>query len=472
MESYNRYDESEELRELIDKFEDMLVRKDVYYFDVGEFEDIIDFYLDENNLDKSGFAIKMAIEQHPNSTTFLLKKAQLLANSNKPDNAISLLNKIEETSFSEDMFDYYLLKANIFSQLRQYEKAIEQYKILLKNDYFDPSEIYMYISFEYENLGNYNKAIANLKKAIELDPDNDSILYEIGYCFEVVNRTEDSIKFFLQYIDRNPYSEAAWFNLGIAYSNIELYEKSIEANEYVIAINDGFSSAYFNKANALANLNRFDEAITVYEETLELEDAESTTYFYIGECYEKMANKEKAMYYYKKAVELDDSFSEAWMGIGSIHEEDGNAKEALFYMRKAVDSDPLNPNFWYMLGDVQYNLELISDALESYSKVIEISPEIPEIWLDYSDAYFELEEKEKAIESIIKGIEEAGRNASLLYRLAAYLFKTGKDAQAFLHLEDALNMDHEKHKELAEYAPELMSDSRITGLIELYSNKD
>jgi tetratricopeptide (TPR) repeat protein len=125
-----------------------------------------------------------------------------------------------------------------------------------------------------------------------------------------------------------------------------------------------------------------------------------------------------------------------------------------------------------MLGDLQYNFDMIDEAIASYAKVSELSPEIPEIWLDYSDAYFEIGEHEKAIEIINQGLEENDKNVSYIYRLAAYLFKTGKDSQALIHLEDALSTNYEKHQELEDYDPELMKDSRIISLIKLYSIKD
>ncbi len=92
------------------------------------------------------------------------------------------------------------------------------------------------------------------------------MIYEISFCYEFANKTEDSISYFQSYIDKYPFSKAAWFNLGIAYNNIDLYEKAIEAYDFAIAIDDNFSSAYFNKANSLANIGMYKDAIVAYKE--------------------------------------------------------------------------------------------------------------------------------------------------------------------------------------------------------------
>ena len=213
--------EENEVSELVFRFEQMLRNDNSLFFDVEEYEEIIDYYLDINDLKKSGLAISRASEQHPYHHAFLIRKARLIAGSGKPDKALDLLNQLEKPYGKE--IDLIFTRAGVYSMMKQHQKAVDEYLSLIEF-YEEPGEIYTNIAFEYENMGNYNKAVAYLKKALECEPENDMLLYELGYCFEVINRTEDSVKFFLNYIDQNPYSDVAWFNLGIAYSNLELYE--------------------------------------------------------------------------------------------------------------------------------------------------------------------------------------------------------------------------------------------------------
>ena len=94
-----------------------------------------------------------------------------------------------------------------------------------------------------------------------MNQENEAVVYELSFCFEISNRTKESIAYFGNFLDKNPYSKAAWFNLGIAYNNTEEYDKAIEAYDFAIAIDDSFASAYFNKANSYANLNLYEKAI-------------------------------------------------------------------------------------------------------------------------------------------------------------------------------------------------------------------
>ncbi|MBM3434677.1 MAG: hypothetical protein FJY07_00500 [Bacteroidetes bacterium] len=82
--------EDEQLKSLVDRFDRMVQKGERYFFDVDEFEMIIDHYLIDNQLDKTNLAIKYAMEQHPRISSFMLKKAQMLVSSNHINKALEL----------------------------------------------------------------------------------------------------------------------------------------------------------------------------------------------------------------------------------------------------------------------------------------------------------------------------------------------------------------------------------------------
>ena len=65
--------ESEEFLLLLQKYEKMLESKDSVFFDVEEYEQIIDFYLDEFQYEKAKKAAEMASVQHPTSVEIKYK---------------------------------------------------------------------------------------------------------------------------------------------------------------------------------------------------------------------------------------------------------------------------------------------------------------------------------------------------------------------------------------------------------------
>jgi tetratricopeptide (TPR) repeat protein len=466
---FNPYSDSDpETLELAKRFEQMLKDDQHYFFDLDEFEELIDYYLFNNEMRKSESCIRLALEQYPGETGLLLKKAQYLISIDKNKKALKILSDLDHDNYGD--YEVHLAKGDLYSQLDRSEKAIEEYSLALDHsDNLD--EILSNIAFEYENLGKYEKAIEFLMKAIEQNPDNESALYELSFCFEIMQQREKAITFLEAYIDKRPFSRAAWFNLGIAFSNLELFEKAIDAYDYAIAIDETFASAYFNKANCYANLNNFPAAVETYLETSFHENPEPLTFYYIAECYEKMEKYESAIQYYTKALDLDPDFGDAWLGAGVAYDALNNPKVALTYVEHAIKIAPTIPDYWFLKGDIQIKLAQIDEGVLSYRKVIELEPNDPEVWLELSMVYADQQDYNKALEILKEGLKWHEKNPDFFYARSIYLFKTGKNQQAREVLENALTMDYEGHRKIFKAFPDLRENQTITDIIEGYRDK-
>ena len=87
-------DEEENLRFSLSKFESMLKTNKVLFFDLEEFEYIILHYLDSGKLNLAKKALKLALEQHPNSIGLKLVQIELLVFSDKIQQAEKLIYEI------------------------------------------------------------------------------------------------------------------------------------------------------------------------------------------------------------------------------------------------------------------------------------------------------------------------------------------------------------------------------------------
>ena len=257
--------EGQDFEEVLKRFEDMLTTGKHSFFDADELEDIIEYYFQWLNYEMVKKAIDFGIKQFPYSSSLKIKQAQYLSSQHYTKEALNLLNEIEQIESAN--FDLFMARGYIYSQMGLGEQAIENFKKALPlAEYKD--EVYLALGVEFLNEEKPDDAIYYLKKAIKINPRNEVALNELSLCYDLTNKAEEAISFFLDYIDEFPYSYYAWFNLGLAYNRFGLFEKAIEAYDYAIVINDKFSSAYFNKANSLAQLEKYREAIEVYKETL------------------------------------------------------------------------------------------------------------------------------------------------------------------------------------------------------------
>ena len=86
-----------------------------------------------------------------------------------------------------------------------------------------------HIAYVYQNMGDYETSITYLKLCLEQNMENQDALYELAFCYDVLDNQQESVLFYQQYIDNEPYSYAAWYNLGDAFTKLSLFEKAIDA---------------------------------------------------------------------------------------------------------------------------------------------------------------------------------------------------------------------------------------------------
>lgn len=456
-----------EFEGIINRFEQMVKDDSQYFFDVDEFEAIIDYYLDTQELEMAAKAISEGLRQHPSCTEFDIRKARLLAYEKKYYEALELLNHIELLEPANDQV--YMAKGEIYSMMNKHELAIEEYKKSIPYAE-NPEEIYASIAYEYENKNDYPQAIAYLKKALKVKPDSENIIHEIAFFFELIGKEEDAIDFFTEFLDKNPYSKVAWFNLGVFYNTLELYEKAIEAYEFTLAIDEEFSSAYFNIANSYSGLQHYKKAIKYYEKTFEFETPEPLTYYYIGESYENLGEYEIAKDNFNKAIKLDDKIGDPWAGLARIALKQKQDIKAIKYYEKAISLIPLNDDFKYELGVVKLKNRLFYEAENLFAEVVEHDSTFIEAWINYSVCLNHSANIDAAIDIIEQAIEKNKDEASLWYRLAGLLYKSGKVQQAYYYIETAMKLNFETHFELLEFLPELEKESRFVELLGVYKS--
>lgn len=463
--------EQSELIELVERFEKMMRENARYFFDVDEFEEIMDYYLDSGKF-KAAFAVlDIAKSQHPYSLDFSLREAELLAITNQPEKAMTVLSRVEYLEGGNP--DFYLTRASVQSQLGHYSKAISNLQEAIRHTDHpaDKDNIYMSLAFEYQNLDNIEQAIFYLKQSLQNNPSNEDALYELVYCFDQLHQAEAGIAYFQEFVDNNPYSLHGWYNLGNLYLQFDLLEKGISAYDFALVIDDSFPAAHFNKAGALSRLERYEDAIEAYQHTLAINSADAITHYYIGESYEKLEDYPTAHQYYQNAVKHDPYLADAWLGIGVMLDYQNRLTEGIHYIKKAIGLDQENAEYWFVLGEVERKLGFIEDAKFAFEKVIHFDSSNTDIWLDYADMLYEQNNLEGAIEVVDRGLKHHTQDSNLFYRLTAFHLLQGRETEALDALRSGLQLDAENHHELFEYFPLSRKNIRVLDLIETYKKQ-
>lgn len=451
----------------VERYEAMLRKRTKAFFDVEDLELVIDHYLQENDTRRAKEALDFAMAQHPGSVELMYSEAVVLMNLGRLNKALEVLDalgKLEPWSA-----EVHLHKGSIQSQLRNYRRAIEHYRRALDLADEGHDEILLDLAFEHESLGKHDEAIDLLKRGLEVNPENEGLLYELAHCFEHTGADQSAVAFFRQFTNDHPYSLVAWYSLGNALSRLDRIDESNEALEFCLAINEGFSSALFTKARNLLVKGDYGGAVTCYEEALAIEGPQAVIFSYIGECFEKMERYEQALIHYDQAIALDPNWVDAWVGRGVVKDIQGKLTESVKDLETAVRLAPDSGDAWYYYANALGRTERYADSIAAYARVNALDAGNLDGWLDHADLLLGLKGPEAALLKLREGDQVHRLNPRYRYRLASYLLRTGQQQQGLLELEEALMADHASHAQFIEHYPEAAAMPQVIHLLGLYA---
>ncbi len=449
----------------LSKFESMLQSNKVYFFDSEEFEEIVYYYMDTGKMNLAKKAIALSLTQHPTSIPLKLIKVELLVFENKLKEAEKLLNNLENIDPTFD--EIYIQKAAILSKSDKHKAAIIELQKALKltNDLAD---VHALLGMEYLFLEAFDTARESFEICLNEDIEDYAALYNIIYCFDMLDRNNDAINFLNNYIDENPYSEVAWHQLGRQYTTIDKFNEAIRAYDYAILIDEFFIGAYLEKAKVLEVMFRYEEAISNYQIALQIDDPTAFTYLQIANCYERLNDTKKAIKYYHKAVVEDPMLDKAWLLLTDLYLQDNNPQKALYFIQKALEIDADNYDFLNRFAEINIKLNLFEEAAKAFQKSILLGDKRLAIYIAIADIFHFIGDYNDALQILLEAKHGYPNSAEIFYRLSGLNFLLRKESDAVFYLENALKIDFDYCEVIKDLFPEMFTKEVVKKLVDKF----
>ncbi|MBC9912476.1 tetratricopeptide repeat protein [Chitinophaga varians] len=460
----------DDLRDLLQQFENLRAGKSHSFLDEDSFEQIIDYYDEQDEMPIALQAAEIAIEQFPYSSALLLKKANLLIETKKYKEALHLLDKA--ALLDRNDINLYILQTDVYLALNQHQKAADVLNEQI--DQFegeDKTELLLELADVYDDWEEFEKVFDCLKMALEHDPNNEEALHKICFWTEFTGRNEESIRLHTWIIDEHPFNHLAWFNLGTAYQGLKLYEKAIDAYQYAVAIDEKFDYAYRNMGDAYIRLRKYADAIEVLQKHLEIAKPEDVIYEAIGHCYERQRKYTQARYYYRKASHLSPNDDKLFYKIAVAYMMEENWDNAAKSLLNALKINKQSAEYNMSLGECYLQLGKEKDALLYFVNAVRIRPKSVQPWQELVKGLYVFGFLEEALDQLAAAEEKAGRKPVFQYYRAAILIAQGKTKEGLLHLETALQQAPKALKKLVELDPAILQHVSVVDLIGQYRKK-
>lgn len=464
-EQERNYFSGEDISEALSEFKNSLITGRKKYFDVSDFEDIIEQLMDEGDLNTSEVAVIQGLQIHPDSVALKLKYGQVLLSKGRYEQAIKYISLAEKMEANNP--DIHLIKGSAWLILGEDHAAEKSFGKAVKTAGSEEDDILFHIGEAYVQAGEVKKAVLFFEKALQKNPLNETALYELGFFSDMRGDFKKSIDYYNRYLDIDPFNYSTWFNLGITYNKAGDFKKAVEAYEFSLALNEDFHQAYFNIGNASANAGNYNDAIKNYRDFLEFEPENDDAHCYIGECYLNLQNYNRAEKFYEKAIQLNKENDSAWFGAGLVMWVERKFTESAVFISKALKIDGTNPEYWLTLAKVYNENNRPKEAEKALKRAAKLEPENSEIWLTAAEVYLKFGELNNAL-AIIETAVKKNKDVQLKYRLVGLLLESKREKEALQWLQESLQQDHKKINLLFDYYPKASKNKGLKKVIDRY----
>jgi tetratricopeptide (TPR) repeat protein len=295
---------------------------------------------------------------------------------------------------------------------------------------------------DFIETANFNDAIAQFSKAIELDPDYVDAYIARANAYENLGKFEEASEDFSRALVFKPKEEDISYRLGVTYNKLNKYDEALVALNRATKLAKRNLPPYQEKVKTLLALEDYKFAIKVADTALLLKE-DALNFYQHGLVNEKLGKPIDAEKDYLKAVAKDRRYIDGYLSLAELRTELNNLDQAMNNCNTVINLDSRNTRAYLIRSEIyKKGLDYVS-AINDISKIILIEPENLEMYYIRGTYYQEFNQHGNAINDFNKVILVNDKNPD------AY-FARAKSYEEIMNYEAAAK-DYETITALSEF---------------------
>jgi tetratricopeptide (TPR) repeat protein/serine/threonine protein kinase len=290
----------------------------------------------------------------------------------------------------------------------------------------------------HEKLRQYDKAVADCSKAIELKPDDPGAWVSRGFAHGKLHQHGKAVANYTKAIELKADFAVAWNNRGMAHWGLRHYDQALADLSKAIALDPGLVKAWSNRAMVHWGLRQYDQAIADLSKAIALRPDYAEAWSSRGNVYNQLGKYDQALADCSKAIELKPDYFEAWCNRGNVYQRLRQYRKAIADFSRAVEVKPDGFEAWYNRGLAHSRLRQYDKAVADCSKAIKLQPDLSQAWGVRGLAHWNLGQRDQAIADYSKLIELKPDDAAVWCLRGNAYYHLGRYDQAIADYSKAI----------------------------------
>ncbi len=205
--------------------------------------------------------------------------------------------------------------------------------------------------------------------------ENDAKAYNIrGFSWYKKGDYDEAIFDYTKAIELNPRYAEAYYNRGIAFDDKGDYDRAIFDYTKAIELNPRYAEAYVNRGIAYGSKGQLDQAISNFNAAIEIDPKGANAYYNRGLAHRRKGQYDQAISDYTKAIEVKPEYSSAynslaWILATCVDARYRNGRKAIQLAKQALKSNS-NPFYLDTLAAAYAEVGKFADAVQMQEEVV------------------------------------------------------------------------------------------------------
>lgn len=226
-----------------------------------------------------------------------------------------------------------------------------------------------------QQMGRNTDALAPLKKAAALLPNDAQVHNNLGITFNDLSRLDEAEKSLRRALQLDANFADAHCNLGSALQDIGRFPEAEASFKRAIQLQPNSAIAHYNLGNLLKEQGRFGEAEASYRRALKIKPDYAQAHSNLGVTLNDLGRPAEAEVSIRRALEIKPDYVEAHSNLGNTLKELGRLGEAEISYLLALKLKPDLAEVHNNLGILLQDMGRLHEAETSYRKAIELKPD-------------------------------------------------------------------------------------------------
>jgi eukaryotic-like serine/threonine-protein kinase len=274
----------------------------------------------------------------------------------------------------------------------------------------------------YDKPGNLDSAITALEGAVKTDPRFAVGYAELGEAYRLKYLTEMNPKWVDEALancrkaaELDDHLPAIYVTLGRLHETAGKHDLAVQEFQHALQLNARDADALSGVAHSYENAGRIQEAEDTFQKASALRPDSWVGNNDLGLFYDRQHKYKESIIALRKAIELTPDNAQVYLNLGAVYIDIGDPKLAADTEQALKKSIELAPSYaaYANLGQLYYMEKRYQDSAAMTEKALQLNDQNYLVWNNLLNAYVQLKENDKVAATRERVIQRAEKAAQL-----------------------------------------------------------